>query len=151
MLQRRICKQCGVEFMGGPRAYYCGSCRTIRRKESAAQYKARKKIGVVRQIGSIDICAKCGTKYTVNSGQQRFCLNCQKEHNLEYDRKTGIKFYHLHKDKINHIRNIRRQKGVIKCEWCGKEFITHTRQTTCCVECNRKMKNHKWNIRRKQK
>lgn len=146
MLQNRICKQCGIEFTGGPRAYYCESCRETRRMASNKEYKVRKKKGLARQIGSIDICIRCGKEYSVNAGQQRFCQDCQKDHNLEHDRITGLKYYHLNKENINPVRNIRRQNGPIKCDWCGKEFITHTRTKTCSPECSRKIKNHRWNI-----
>jgi len=150
MLQNRICKVCDIEFIGGPRAYYCESCREVRRKSSAKEYKTRKKIGMVRQIGSIDICIRCGKEYSVASGQQIFCPHCQKEHNLEHDRITGLKYYHSNKENINPIRNIRRQNGSIKCDWCGKEFISHTKSKTCSKECQRKLKNHNWNIRNKK-
>lgn len=150
MLQNRICKACGIEFIGGPRAYYCKTCREERRKFASKEYKERKKKGTVRAIGNIDICDICGEKYIVNSGQQRFCSNCQKSHNLEHDRATGLKYYHENKDNINPIRNIRRQIGPVKCEWCGKEFISHTKQNTCSDECKKKMKNHNWSIRNKK-
>ena len=146
MLQSRICKQCSITFTGGPRAYYCPTCRDKRTKETNRAYKIRKKNGNVREIGSTDICDICGEKYIVNAGLQKFCRDCQKDHNLEYDRNTGLKFYHLNKDKINPIRNIRRRIGPTKCYWCGKEFEPHNTKLTCSLECSRARKNHLWNI-----
>ena len=146
MIQNRICKQCNIIFAGGPRAYYCPDCRLERTKATNRDYKTRKKNGNVREIGSIDICKRCGEKYTVNGGLQEYCLKCKKEHALEHDRSTGLKFYHLHKEQINPIRNLRRQIGPVKCWWCGKKFITHNRKLTCSTECSNKRKNHLWNI-----
>jgi len=146
MLQNRICVQCSKNFIGGPRAYYCPSCRIERTKTSNREYKVRRRNGSTRQIGSIDKCEMCGKNYTVNGGLQRFCVNCKKEHNLEHDRISGLNFYHLHKDTINPIRNVRRQIGPKKCWWCGKDFTTHTAKITCSPECGRSMKNHLWNI-----
>lgn len=147
MLQDRICKQCGISFTGGPRAYYCPNCRVERTKTTNRDYKARKKNGNVREIGSIDICNMCGEKYTVNGGLQRFCTNCQKLHSMEYDRNTGLKYYHLYKDQLNPIRNLRRRIGPVKCYWCGKEFESHNTKLTCSPECSKKRRTHLWNIR----
>jgi len=146
MIQDRICKQCSSCFRGGPRAYYCLTCRVERTKIANRECKERKKKGMVRQIGSTGICEKCGKKYIVNSGIQRFCPDCQKEHTLEYDRLTGLKYYHIYKNKINPTRNLRRQIGAKKCYWCGKEFVSHNKKMTCSLECSNKRKNHLWNI-----
>lgn len=32
-LRMRVCRQCGIEFMGGPRAWYCPTCRIERQRE----------------------------------------------------------------------------------------------------------------------
>lgn len=31
----RICKECGIKFSGGPRAWYCPNCRKERQKKQA--------------------------------------------------------------------------------------------------------------------
>jgi uncharacterized Zn ribbon protein len=144
MIQTRICKQCGCAFNGGPRAYYCPSCRVERQREQNKNFKTRKKDGQIRKLGSTDICKKCGKEYIVMSGLQRFCPDCQAPHALEHDRITGIDYYYTNKDKINPGRNEKRRKGTRICAWCGKEFETNTRELTCSAECSRKRKNALW-------
>lgn len=147
MLQQRICQQCGRSFEGGPRAYYCPSCRAERQREQNAEFQRRKRKGNYRPLGSIDKCEQCGKDYVVEGGQQRFCPDCQPIHAKEYDRETAIEFYHNNKDRINPVRNQRRRKGPKTCVICGKEFTTNTRAITCSPECRRKDINKKWNER----
>lgn len=144
MLQR-ICKQCGRSFQGGPRAFYCTSCRMERKRIQKANYIHRRRMGNVRLIGSKDRCEICGKEYIVVGSLQRFCPDCQPIHAREYDQKTAIEFYHSNKDRINPVRYERRRKPPKKCAWCGKEFTSHTRTLTCSVECRRLLKNKKWN------
>ena len=146
MLLDRICVRCNINFKGGPRAYFCPECRIIRRRETCNKYRARKRKGLTRKIGGIDKCERCGNNYTVEAGLQRFCIDCKLVHKLEYDRTTGLKYYHISKDISNPIRNLRRQIGPIKCYWCGKEFISHVGSFTCSTECSKKRKNHLWNL-----
>lgn len=147
MLQHRICKTCSCSFQGGPRAYYCHSCREERKRVQGAEHKRRKRKGESRPLGSIDKCEKCTKDYIVQSGNQRFCPECQPIHAQEYDRVTGLTYYHVNKDNINPVRNERRRKGLRTCEWCGKEFETPTCKLTCSPECTRKLRNKKWNER----
>lgn len=104
-----VCKECGTNFKGGPRACYCPSCREIRKKETLEKHRKNKKTGNTRILGSIDICEQCGEHYMVNAGLQRFCPNCQESHNQEYDKVTGLAYYHSNKDIINPKRNIKRR------------------------------------------
>lgn len=145
MLQQRICKQCNSTFTGGPRAYYCPSCKVKRRREQHAEFRRRKRKGNYRPLGSIDRCEKCDKDYIVESGLQRFCPGCQPIHAKEYDRATSIVFYHDNKERINPARYQRRRKPPKNCAWCGKKFYTGTRAITCSPECRRKYINKKWN------
>jgi len=146
MIQDRICKQCNISFTGGPRAYYCPDCRVIRQAETNIRHRSRERKGLARKIGDSDKCEKCDKSYEIKAGLQRFCEDCQRIHQLEHQRVTNLKSYHLHKDKTNPIRNLRRQMGPVKCWWCGKEFIAHNTKLTCSPECSNKRKNHLWNI-----
>lgn len=137
MIQDRQCLTCKNAFKGGPRAYYCPTCRDDRSKQTKAAYRARKQAGNVREIGSHDICKRCGEEYTVEGGQQRFCPECQPIHAAEYDRKTSLPFYHENKERINPTRNMNRRKGSNICAWCEKEFEPVNGSTTCTDECRR--------------
>lgn len=145
MIQTRTCRKtsCGRSFQGGPRAYYCPTCRAERQRIAGAASKARARKGLTRKIGSIDTCERCGKDYNVNAPLQRFCQDCQPVHALEYDRETSLPFYHDNKEKINPVRNARRRVGYRDCNWCGQEFeVSGTRVLTCSDECE-KQRNKK--------
>ena len=67
-MRDRICRQCGMSFYGGPRAWYCPSCRTERARE-----RNRNFVAAARPIGSTDKCAVCGKEYIVKAGRQKYC------------------------------------------------------------------------------
>jgi predicted nucleic acid-binding Zn ribbon protein len=144
MLQDRICRECSRSFLGGPRAYYCPSCREERKRANWRDYQKRKRQGLVRQLGSIDTCERCGKDYTVEAPNQRFCRECQPVHAVEYDRVTALEFYHEHKEELNPVRYERRRIGPQPCEVCGTVFEPHTKTRTCSTECRIALKNKKW-------
>jgi hypothetical protein len=99
----------------------------------------------VRNIGSTDICERCGKDYIVAGGLQRFCPDCASAHAAEYDRVTSIEYYHANKERINPIRNERRRIGYIKCRVCNKLFDPKgTRRKECSQKCRRKYVNRRW-------
>lgn len=145
MIQDRICGECDRSFNGGPRAYYCPSCRKERQRIQSAEYKQRKRAGNIRPLGSKDTCERCGKSYTVEGSNQRFCSECKPIHYAEYDRATSIDFYHYHKDHINPLRNERRRVGERNCDWCGKTYVQTNKSLTCgSSDCQRELKNKKW-------
>ena len=152
MLQQRTCKQCGRSFTGGPRAYYCPICREERTKQTNAAYRARKRAGDVRPIGSVDKCERCGKEYTVEGGLQRFCPDCQPIHAAEYDRETAIDFYRAHKERVNPIRNERRRIDPFKkCVMCGSTYEHKgTKRMTCSPKCEREYYNRQHRERSKR-
>lgn len=139
MLQQRTCRTCSRSFEGGPRAYYCPECRAERKQATWRDFKRRKKSGDVRPLGSTDKCERCGKEYVVESGNQRFCPDCQPIHAAEYDRTTSLAFYHANKDRINPVRNERRRIDPVRtCAICEAEFLHKgTVRRTCSKECER--------------
>lgn len=150
MLQDRKCKDCGCTFTGGPRAYYCTSCRYERQKKVQRESKARARKGQTRKLGSIDKCEMCGNPYVINAALQRFCPICQPIHAKEYDRKTSLEYYHKHKLRINPIRNMRRRIKFKYCVYCGKKFDVYGKRQTCSEECRIK-NNRRWQRERYHK
>lgn len=114
----RTCRECGIIFIGGPRAWYCPKCREIRRATTNAEYRQRKKEGKVREIGSTDKCLNCGEKYIVNAGLQKYCEKCAPEMMKELDRAQGMNYYNANKDKINPVRMVARRKKKY-CKKCA--------------------------------
>ncbi|WP_127580779.1 hypothetical protein [Paenibacillus koleovorans] len=149
----RTCKQCSASFEGGPRAYYCPTCRYERTKIADALHKRKQRAGMVsRPLGSTDQCERCGNDYVVAGGLQRFCQTCKPIHAKEYDRDTSIEFYHENKERINPTRNPKRRKRSNICAWCQKVFEPVDGRTTCSDECKRLHTNRnvrEWNARKK--
>lgn len=152
MIQDRICRECAIYFMGGPRAYYCTGCRVVRQRSQGLAYQSRKRRGATRKLGSLDTCEMCKKEYPVNGGNQRFCSDCAVIHALEHDRETSLPVYYVRKDELNPLRNERRKQGMRKCDWCGKEHpVAVGAPTTCSPDCKRLLKNKKWNDQDKLK
>lgn len=128
----RICRECGMSFQGGPRAWYCPSCRNQRKKERAAKYR---KEGYIRSLGSIDYCCHCGKPYVVQSGLQRYCKSCGEENHKLVDRRQSLDYYNHHKGALNPRRNERRRVPDRRCVVCGKLFQPKGRQITCSAKC----------------
>lgn len=134
------CELCNAEFVALRNANYCMSCREERKHATDRAYK---KNGANRSLGTTDICIDCNQKYTVNSGNQKRCRACAELHNKSHDRERAIKNYHNNKNTINAKRYPKRRKGeqIKVCDWCGKEFRTNNKSTTCSADCHRFKKN----------
>lgn len=142
-LQNRRCRECVRSFMGGPRAYYCPSCRIDRQRATWRRFQQNKRLGKVRPLGSIDRCERCNKEYSVEGGLQRFCPECQPINAAEHDRRTSLEHYHKNRDKINPPRNEQRRERR-NCDWCNKEYTRFTRSLTCSDKCRRLRKNKLW-------
>lgn len=138
----KVCRQCGINFKGGPRAFYCPNCRDQRKKEANKRFykKGRK---AERQLGSIDKCITCGKEYIVNSSRQKYCPECAKSEVKKVDRVQGIEYYKNNRDEINLYRTMTRYQ-LKECVVCGKQFKTKSPRKTCSDECNRILKNQNW-------
>ena len=143
-MRPRTCKTCSCVFTGGPRAWYCPNCRAERQKMAGKQYKERARAGKTRPNGSIDLCENCGKKYIVKGGLQKYCEKCAPEMIKELDRIQGIKWYEKNKDKINPVRNEKRQKKERKCVICGKTFEGDGTCRNTCSETCRKIQIQRW-------
>nr|DAF01441.1 MAG TPA: Double zinc ribbon protein [Caudoviricetes sp.] len=100
-LRMRVCRQCGIEFMGGPRAWYCPACRMERQKEQARRCRQRTLKGQTRRLGSVDKCEVCGKDYIVNSARQRYCPECAPDRIREVDRKNSTSMSNGWKRTLN--------------------------------------------------
>lgn len=143
-LRMRECRQCGTEFMGGPRAWYCPSCRAERRREQGTLSKRRERKGQTRKIGSTDKCEVCGTKYTVNAANQRYCPNCAPERIREVDREQSRGWLkravekHGEEYRQEHLRRKakawRKNKKEHICPMCGG-IVPAGKKRNCSARC----------------
>ena len=99
-LRPRTCKECGVTFEGGPRAWYCPRCRAERQAQQNREYKQRKQMGNTRKIGQKYPCEICGKMYVLSSGLQRYCTDCAKEHLKEVDNKQSREWNKSHPEQM---------------------------------------------------
>lgn len=144
-LRMRVCRQCGIEFMGGPRAWYCPTCRIERQREQGRTCKQRQRKGQTRRLGSIDKCEVCGKDYIVNSARQRYCPDCAPERYREVDReqsrgwmKRAIEVHgeeyleeHLKRKRENYRKNTENQRI---CPMCGG-IVPFGEKKFCSEQC----------------
>lgn len=140
-VRERICIECGKAFTGGPRAKRCPDCRIVRSRETDAAYHRK---GASRKLGSIDVCARCGREYTVNSSRQRYCSECAGIAVREVTAVHKRNHYREHAEEYAaRKRSLKRERKV--CVVCGKLFDAPVR-VTCSDEC---AKIHKSNQQKK--
>ena len=105
VVKDRTCRQCGAVFSGGPRAWYCPACRSVRAKEADRRRKAS---GIARPLGSTDICTVCGKPYVVRSSRQKYCPDCAYEAVRAVDRPASRAWNQAHKATYYPARNAKR-------------------------------------------
>lgn len=148
VVRPRVCRACGEEFPGGPRAWYCPECRAERRRVRDLEYKRSGK--PARAIGSIDICVRCGGTYTVASGRQMYCPNCAETAVREKVRPQKRDYWREHKDQYAD-RKREAAKNSKVCVVCGKSFSGRGSSVTCsdaCAEQHRKAQQLTADIKR---
>ena len=138
-IRPRTCRQCGAVFDGGPRAWYCPTCREIRKKADAKRYR---KTGASRPLGSIDRCTVCGKEYVVNGGRQRYCPDCAPEAVREVDRAASRAWNAAHDWKAKRRETPRNGQKV--CVICGQPVPPGTPAVTCSPECNKLRLKRLW-------
>lgn len=97
----RKCEMCGMEFQSNSnRAKYCIYCRDKAQVERNRAYAEKKKSGTSVPIGSEQICPICKKPYTVTSGSQKCCTECNSK---QKRKKTPPNTDYL-KDHYDYIR-----------------------------------------------
>lgn len=157
----RICRECGVVFDGGPRAWYCPDCREVRKKLYKARAKENRKRGKNITLGeSVGKCEVCGREFVYASARQRYCSDCAKEAWKASDRRQGLVWYYANDTEERRTAKGQRQKErrkgrkgkqrdldllgawksliqkwtVKACIVCGKE-IPNGRRHYCSKKC----------------
>lgn len=131
----RTCVRCGKEFEGFPAQQYCSSCAYDARLERQAKYRQE---GVKRHIGDTDICERCGKPYTVRSGLQKYCPDCQRQASLEKQRERKRSPENREKRK-QHKKQLKGRRQKI-CVYCGRVYNDTTSSNTCSLECREAQK-----------
>ena len=134
VVRLRTCRECGVQFYGGPRAWYCPECRERRLKTRRKMYRSQKYS--TRPLGSIDICKKCGKEYVVKAGLQVYCPECAENAVREKVNAHKRQYMSDNKDKYAPHKAEMRSNGWV-CAVCGKVFDKDSATVTCSEECAR--------------
>ena len=129
-LRTRTCHTCGANFIGGPRASYCPTCRAEREKVRKQKYRST---GFSRHLGDIDNCVICGGEYVIQSGLQKYCPKCAPDAVREIDRAQSKSWNAEHDYYIK--RREKSRSGVKVCVVCGREIVPGTPTVTCSPEC----------------
>lgn len=139
VIRDRICRQCGAVFPGGPRAWYCPSCRADRQRDAD---RRSKRTGPARPLGSTDTCKRCGGEYVVESGRQLYCKRCAEIAVRETVRAHKIEYTAENRDRLNaHKQAMRTDRKV--CVVCGSVFDADTPTVTCSPSCAAKLRRQR--------
>lgn len=97
-----ICQICGDEFQSpSNRAKYCVYCRDKAQVLRNKAYKEKKAAGLSVVVGSEQICPICNKPYTVVSGSQKCCKDCQKKQDSKRKTASNKRFTAENYDKIS--------------------------------------------------
>lgn len=95
------CEMCGKEFHStSNRAKYCIYCRDKAQVLRNKTYKEKKLAGLSIAVGSEQICPICNNKYTVTSGSQKCCKDCQKKQDSKRKINTNKQYTKENYDSI---------------------------------------------------
>lgn len=131
VIRQRVCRTCGAEFPGGPRAWYCPACRADRSRENTRRYR---RDGCNRKIGSTDICSVCGKEYIVEGSRQKYCRDCSDKTTAEQARARSREYNAENKDALYAHKETMRSNNKV-CVVCGKVFDNGLPTVTCSEEC----------------
>lgn len=138
MIKSIICPDCGKEALVYTKSYRCPECQKEADARANAEHKRRKRAGKTRELGSTDICQRCGKAYTVEGGLQKYCKDCAAEVMRDYKQEKALAYYHDRYDQHPEEKAKRREKrrlpryGTIICRVCGCEFIPETSHAVYC-------------------
>lgn len=140
VVKKRICRQCGAAFQGGPRARYCPSCREKRASEALARHRQNKRAGKTINIGeTVRKCEICGEPFIMVAARQRYCERCAPAAIKAADNARGREYMAAERadPERNEILKDRKRVGMRKCVICGKEFVNPigSKKKTCSERC----------------
>ena len=148
LVRERVCMDCGMAFVGAIRSKRCPSCQAEADKRHDAEYRARRRAGHARTIGSEDVCEVCGRAYTVNSGAQRWCKDCAAEAtrrscsalNSAWNRRTYSD--PQRREEKNRGKRLPPKEKV--CARCGTAFASNGNGIYCSEACRTAARRAYW-------
>lgn len=139
MMRRKVCMDCGVEFVGYPISKRCPDCAKKANNESVKKSKIAQRAGTARKIGNAYPCAMCGKEYTLVSANQKYCPDCRDAAYKEVDR-ACTKRWRSQEGNMDKIYASRHRARV--CVICGKPITSKHATVTCgnpeCIKARRR-------------
>lgn len=135
------CPDCGVEVTVPIKSIRCPACQREANRRHERECKARRRAGRAREIGSIDLCRRCGQPYTVASGTQKYCPVCAPIAVAETDRaasRAWNKAHYATPEKRAELREGKRRPkpDPVACAICGSIFQpVSARGVYCSAQC----------------
>ena len=130
-MYNKVCKDCGVEFVGARNSQYCPECKVLRRKETYKKVN-RKRAGYLKEYSKSDK-AKAARKEYYNKNKDKIIArnNTWRKNNLEKVREYTKKYDHNHlvylADNFNSIDDLSEK---------DKKFIYKRRDCDRIIETN---------------
>ena len=132
----RICRTCGAQFVGGPRAWYCPSCRVERTRAAKRAHRERRARGLAVRLGSTRKCAVCGSEFAICAARQIYCSRCAAAAYAAVDREQARMRY-------KRLGNPPHSRPVRLCAVCGATIPRGRRADTCSDACARRLKSYR--------
>lgn len=134
-----VCSDCGREFYGHIKSKRCPECQEAQNRRNHAAYKARKRAGHVRTLGSTDYCVVCGKPYTVESGKQKYCPDCKEQATHDAIRQDRREYMADKRQDAEENEKLKARKRVVPvqraCRQCGKTFSVVGSAQFCSEVC----------------
>ena len=136
MMWRTTCVSCGAEIFRPVKCIRCKDCQDAYDRRRDAEIKST---GPRRQLGSIDLCQRCGAEYTVESGMQKYCKACSAVATRDSIRAHKRAYAAARRADPEQGEAIRQAKRIVPqkrvCRRCGKAFEARTRSDYCSDAC----------------
>ena len=140
VVKDRACRQCGATFLGGPRAWYCPSCRLERRREADRKYKAH---GTTRPSERKSVVEGKREAHGGRRTRKKYSPVCAPDAVRAVDQAQSRAWNE--QNATPEYRRALRDKAAIsrKCVICGTEFRPKTPSITCSPECSQELKKRR--------
>lgn len=133
-----VCPDCGREVYAHIKCKRCPECQREANRRHDQEARQRKRAGKTREIGSIDLCQRCGKPYEVEGGMQRYCKDCAPVAWAENDRAASREWNQkayadpAKRQERNALRRQPKPEQERACPECGRLFLPDTKRAVYC-------------------
>ena len=135
LYREKVCPDCGVRFVAHIKSYRCKACQAAADTRADVKAKQRKAEGKIRLLGSTDNCQRCGKPYIVESGMQKYCLDCRAAADRDHHAKRMREINARPETKAARANRRKAEPEARTCCVCGKTFRAAHFALTCGPDC----------------